>query len=707
MDRPWAKDRAFVMAVRHEVENLIRRGNIFYWRARVPSAFGQCRPGSRLSLSLHCSDHKKAQAIGRKLNMLIAEVKLKQKEPMSKAQLQKLCEHERDMMLLHLEDVSMAARRYGRPADISELEMDLENGWAYRLLGMFGITHHLTLKANCPGFIYLRKQGVPASHIFAINSNYVELLQEANSRGFKEGIRRLMHLFEISPHPLNEEKAMKAYFNGRAEALFDVAERHPLADRDLSELTGGSASRTQPAIVEVAALKTAQPLSEITNPADDVVAPPTLEAMSIRELDLTPLPRSTLKEPVEEQTRPVIRLADFEAECEKLVKNMKDAWDETTARDARALVRIFKGVLEEHGVEHTGQITQYHLGKLRQHFNEIPVSWGKSARMRAMSAPELRAEGERLREQAETEGKEAAVGLRAATIRKHFGNLNHFLKHVRGHGFDVEDWTFDGLRPKKPKLGSIRKQQHKPKPDEIKPIFSSPIYTGSLNHDRGRKKPGPHVFHDAAYFLPIMFSYLGARRREFAGLALDDIAEDDGGLVLILRTNKFRRLKTEQSERLLPLPEELVRLGFVDYCATLQDLGYEAVFPDLFSDKTLNDPGDRFYDVFLPLMKQALGEKMWDRAFHALRHGMADTLLQAGVPPLVIDDISGRLSQGSETSLRYTNPAGLPLMRDALSKYPIITAGIEPKPIKLLPWVEKRLPPPWAREAKSEARRRK
>jgi hypothetical protein len=145
----------------------------------------------------------------------------------------------------------------------------------------------------------------------------------------------------------------------------------------------------------------------------------------------------------------------------------------------------------------------------------------------------------------------------------------------------------------------------------------------------------------------------------------------------------------------------------MDYCVAIKELGYKAVFPDLISHKTKNDPGDRFYDVFIPIMKRSLGEKMWDRALHALRHGMADTLLQAGVSPLVIDDISGRLSEGSETSLRYTNPAGLPLMRDALSKYPIITSGIERKPIKLLPWIEQRLPPPWAREAKTEARRRK
>jgi integrase len=368
---------------------------------------------------------------------------------------------------------------------------------------------------------------------------------------------------------------------------------------------------------------------------------------------------------------------------------------------------MFKSVLEAEGVEHTGQITQYHIGELRKFFNIVPTRWGQSARMRAMSAPELRAEGEKLREQAEAEGKKAAVGLSAATIRKHLGNLNHFLKHVRGHGFEITEWTFEGLRPKKPKLGWIRNQQHKPTPAEIVPIFSSPIYTGSLNDRRGRGKPGPHVFHDAAYFLPIMFTYLGARRAEFASLALNDIAEDDDGLVLVLRPNEFRRVKTEQSQRVLPVPDELIRLGFLDYCVALKKLGYKALFPDLFSHKTKNYPGDRFCDVFLPVMKQSLGENMWDRAFHALRHGMADTLKQAGVSPEVIDDISGRLSEGSETNTRYTNPAGLPLMRDALSKYPIITAGIEAKPIKLLPWIEQRLPPPWAREAKNEARRRK
>ena len=90
------------------------RGNIFYWHAR-PQRVPAMSTGSRLSVSRHCSDHKEAQVISRKLNMLLAELKMNSKGAMSKAQIQKLCEHQRDIMLLHLEDVSTVARRNCRP----------------------------------------------------------------------------------------------------------------------------------------------------------------------------------------------------------------------------------------------------------------------------------------------------------------------------------------------------------------------------------------------------------------------------------------------------------------------------------------------------------------------------------------------------------------------------------------------------------------
>ncbi len=695
------------MAVRHEVENLIRRGNIFYWRARVPAVFIHCRPGSRLSLSLHCSDHRKAQIIGRKLNTRLAELKMNSKDAMTnKQQLQILFEHERDKELERLDDINTMAKRNGRGGDVVEMELDLEAGWAYQLLAKFGTRSDLSLEGNCPGLTYLLKNGVPASHVDAIRANYRAELSTARSAGFEDGIRRLIYHFDIADTAVNRQHAMSKMFEGRAAALLDIDERHELVDRTLSEFTGGgsaNASVVEEKPVEVPpAAAPSLVLAKESKPAPTATDIP--EPEEIAYLELSPRAAPTTEKTALEAQQPnqrIVAVADFEQECEKLIVNMRDEWTKDTARDAMALVRMFKSVLVEHGVEHSGQIEQYHIGLLRQHFNEIPINWGRSSRMRIMSAPELRAKGHELRKAAEAAGTKAEVGLAAGTIRKHFGNLQHFLKHLKGHGFEIEDWTFEGLRPRKPKAGEIRRQQYKPKPEDIAPIFSSPVYVGSHGHLRGKRLvPGKHVFHDSLYYLPILFTYLGPRRKEFAGLAVDDIAKDDEGYVIILRTNGIRRLKNVQSQRLLPMPGEMVRLGFIDYLQAIKKLGYGGLFPDLFSDKTENDPGNRFYDTFIPVMRGALGEKMWERSIHALRHGMADTLKQAGVSPEVIDDISGRLSEGSETNTRYTNPAGLPLMRSALKHYPIITSIIEPKPLQLLPWIENKEPPPWAREGK-------
>ncbi len=693
------------MAVRHEVENLIRRGNIFYWRPRVPAAFVHCRPGSRLSLSLHCSDHKKAQIIGRKLNTRLAELKMNLKEPMSRQQLQKLFEYERDKELERLDDINTLAKRNGRGGDVVEMELDLEAGWACQLVAKFGTRVELALETGCAGLTYLLSNGVPALHIDAIRANYRGELAMARSAAFESGMRRLIYQFEIDDTAANRERATSKMFEGRAAALLDIAERHELVDKSLSEFTGGGRAIVPIAGVQASDIRALEPdhvPGLVTRqPASTLTA--IQEEPNIAYLDLSSNPATTralAPLPLKAEL-PVVAVETFEEECEKLIANMGKEWEPATARDAMALVRMFKSVLIEHDVKHSGQITQYHIGLLRQHFNDIPTQWGKSARMREMSAPALRAEGGKLRKAAESSGQKAAVGLSTATIRKHFGNLQHFLKHLKGHGFDITTWTFEGLRPRKEKTGEIRGKQYKPKPSDIAPIFSSPLYVGARGHLRGeRRTAGHHVFHDSLYYLPILFTYLGPRRREFAGLHVNDIARDEHGYVIILRTNSIRRLKNIQSDRQLPMPDELVRLGFIEYVQTVKALGYEALFPDLFSDKTDNDPGDRFYDMFVPVMQDALGEKMWKRAIHALRHGLADTLKQAGVSKDVIDDISGRLTEGNETSTRYTNPAGLPLMRSSLKHYPIITSAIEAKPLQLLPWVENRQPPPWARGGK-------
>lgn len=69
-----APDSRYDMRVRHQVQNLQPRGNIFYWRPRLPAHLG-CNIGSRqLAFSLKQSDHRQAGYMVRKLNLLLFEI---------------------------------------------------------------------------------------------------------------------------------------------------------------------------------------------------------------------------------------------------------------------------------------------------------------------------------------------------------------------------------------------------------------------------------------------------------------------------------------------------------------------------------------------------------------------------------------------------------------------------------------------------------
>lgn len=149
---------------------------------------------------------------------------------------------------------------------------------------------------------------------------------------------------------------------------------------------------------------------------------------------------------------------------------------------------------------------------------------------------------------------------------------------------------------------------------------------------------------------------------------------------------------------MLPVPQEMLRLGFMNYVDRLKALGHVHLFPELYSPfREKQDPGDRLYKELLPIMKrsQEFNDGVWPRLIHALRHGFADAALQFGMDSLVIDDISGRKGT-TETATRYTNVTGLPRLINDLQAIPIVTDHLEPQSLRLLPWVEAKEPPPWA-----------
>lgn len=726
------------MATRHEIQNLVRRGNVFYWRPRVPRRFGKAGPG-HLSLSLRQSDHMKARYMARRLNTLLHDLQLRPGAALTtKDQLEALFRTEVERMREHLDDLQFAAKRTGSDPLLS-LRADLEIGWVYRLIEKFGTMRRLTFSEGCPGRSVLEREGIPAASIAVIAETFAQEQSACRHVHFEKALRADMEAHGIPDTLLNRERATAELMRAKADMLLAAPSRYPEAEGlglgDLvadeveaapvpvdefpiaieEDLAGAGAIFEPEATTEGEEPETPETADSPTPGQDGGIDPviedepeilPVDQNTAIEEIDDSSAPseKPELDAAVTSVTTPApagrsLAISEFAERCEGLIKSKK-TWDMKTAQDVRVVVETFEGILREHGVRYTSEIEQFHLGKLRDHFDEIPPRYGQSSRLRQLSPLELRQTAARMVAlAAEKNAEPIKLGLGTNTIRKHLGNLAEFLRYLRGRGYAVRQLSLEGLRPPKLKPSDIRTLTDKPGPERLRPMFQLPVFTGCLDAE-SQHVPGDQIYHSANYYVPMLLTYLGARRNEITGLAVNDVMETANGWAIDIRINQFRRVKNAQSLRMLPVPDEVLRLGFVPYVRAIKDLGYQALFPELFHPEKEVDHGDRFYDDFKPLAQASPDLEIWPRFLHALRHGQADTLFQLGVENRAIDDISGRATKG-ETGTRYTNVAGLPLVKAILARYPKVTESLEPRPLNLLPWVASRQPAPWTYSTQS------
>ncbi|WCM64906.1 site-specific integrase [Vibrio parahaemolyticus] len=182
-----------------------------------------------------------------------------------------------------------------------------------------------------------------------------------------------------------------------------------------------------------------------------------------------------------------------------------------------------------------------------------------------------------------------------------------------------------------------KKNQQKDKytDDELSLVFSTAIHTQcSFTH--------PYY-----YWLPLLAIYTGARLNELAQLYQDDIKQIDGiWCIRFCEFNKDQRLKNDASNRIVPIHNKLIELGFIDYIK----INNGRVFPELkYTEKNgYGGNASKWYGRF----KTKLGfEKGKD--FHSLRHTVIDFYKQkTTVEERFVQGIVGH-ENGSITFDRY------------------------------------------------------
>ncbi len=200
---------------------------------------------------------------------------------------------------------------------------------------------------------------------------------------------------------------------------------------------------------------------------------------------------------------------------------------------------------------------------------------------------------------------------------------------------------------------------------ELATFFSRPLHAQyQLPHDH---KAGA----DAAYWVPLLGLYTGARVGELAQLHASDVDTDRANPMLsITDEGDGQKVKTKAGIRQLPVHSELVRLGFLDYVEVIQKTGGGTLWPSLPPRK--EKPGGYFSHWF-GIYRRSLGFGQYPD-FHCMRHTVRSQMAEAGISEQVIDTLIGHEIGGSTGAKVYTHRS-----RQSLSQaietlqYPSIT----------------------------------
>jgi integrase len=351
-----------------------------------------------------------------------------------------------------------------------------------------------------------------------------------------------------------------------------------------------------------------------------------------------------------------------------------EGWLKTQARKKSTRLEFARGIdrfIELHGDLDVVHISRRHVREFRDAAQLVPT--GRSGRLLKATLPQL-VEYSRAHPD--------APRIKAATVNKWLNCLGAVLNWSRKNGLipDEVPWSdpVSGMR-----LTEERSNRQPWELEELKALFASPVYL------KGQRPLGGKG--EAAYWLPLLALFSGARLNELAPMCVDDVKLDAASgvrfITVIEDADAGRSVKTDSSVRAVPIHSELVRIGFLEFVENVRQRGGPSarLFPQL-------TPGPKggFGEAFSKWFgryKRDLGIDNPSSVFHSFRHGFKDALRAAGVNEDVNDALTGH-SGGNSVARGYgwkdmVRRFGFPTLYAAVEK--VCYPGLDLEALKFIP----------------------
>jgi integrase len=198
--------------------------------------------------------------------------------------------------------------------------------------------------------------------------------------------------------------------------------------------------------------------------------------------------------------------------------------------------------------------------------------------------------------------------------------------------------------------------------DEIKRIFTSPLFTGSTSAGGYRNIPGSQIVKDHKYWLPILGIFEGGRLNEIAASPLSDIKQSAAGTWYF--DLLVRDVKNRPSQREIPIHPKVIDLGFLDYVEEQRRRGQEWLFP-LLNHKSPHGPAHNFSKWWARWMDDA-GLNDPAITYHSWRHTWKRHARASDVKEEIHDVLSGHAAIA--VSRKYGEGAPIDVLGDQMQR---------------------------------------
>jgi integrase len=312
---------------------------------------------------------------------------------------------------------------------------------------------------------------------------------------------------------------------------------------------------------------------------------------------------------------------------EKFISEKSANWTARTTDDFRGKFRIILKLLPDRSI-HT--ITRDDCVSCRETLAKLPPNFTKKKCYKRKSIKQLAA-------------IENTPKLSTKTVNMYLVLISSLFKWAVKYGFMGANLA-EGLQLD---IKSFKSEERKTYTiDDIQKIFNALPYS----------KEAPENF-----FIPRIARWSGMRLEEICQMKKSDVKAIDGILCFDVNDDENKQLKTSSSKRIIPIHQELINDGLIEYIKSLKGGN---LWPNLKADK-YGRYGKAYGNRYGRLNRKLIDDPR--KCFHSFRHTVADTLKQAGVNDTVIIELLGH-DDPKITTGRYGKRYRPLVLQEALNK---------------------------------------